>query len=210
MAGIRPLPTTAVALAVTVATAAAVIGAVGPAGASGARGAAETSTTRVVGAPAAHAAERAPAQAPTTRHAAPATQRSTDAPSLTGRGKLYRPGGDTIWFTFRARGLGPDGRGTFRFQHDDAWAEARVDCLVTGGPVASVTGVITKSSNPKAVRKRVGLSVLDQGRKDRLGYSWLLGGGPTKSVPRCLAIAPFETVERGNFSVHHYSPMPEA
>ncbi|MEU5240385.1 hypothetical protein ACH4UR_28515 [Streptomyces lydicus] len=45
--------------------------------------------------------------------------------------------------------------------------------------------------------------VRDDGRHDRLGYSWVGTDGPwaTKDLPPCVASAPFETLESGDFTV---------
>ncbi|MGK5640031.1 hypothetical protein ACSNOK_17190 [Streptomyces sp. URMC 126] len=150
----------------------------------------------------------------------PAVARAADEPSLTGTGKLARKPGDDVRFTFDAHGFLDKARGTFRVSHrfGPKWSvffSGRIDCLLTGGPSAVATGVVTESHVVDApglpkVRdlkgKRFGFTVLDGGRADRLGYSWALDGLPTKSVPKCLGSAPFETVEKGDYKVHHWMP----
>lgn len=132
-----------------------------------------------------------------------------EAAALTGSAKLARTLGDDITFTFDAH-LAAEHRmdpakatGTFRFSHyldgEGAWARGRIDCLVTGGKVAVATGVITASDLPGAKGKRVGFTVHDMGRHDRLGYSWASVGNPveTKNLPKCVSSAPFERVRSG-------------
>ncbi|MBC2876249.1 MULTISPECIES: hypothetical protein [Streptomyces] len=169
------------------------------------------------------------AMALTTGAASPATAdgpgrtaaaRTADEPSLTGTGKLARKPGDDVHFTFDAHGFLDKAHGTFQVSHryGPKWSAAfkgRVDCLVTGGPVAVATGVVTEShvtDAPGMPRigdlkgKRFGFTVLDQGRKDRLGYSWALDGLPRNSVPKCVGSAPFETLAKGDYKVHHWMP----
>ncbi|MFI9806784.1 Repetin [Streptomyces sp. NPDC052301] len=143
-----------------------------------------------------------------------------EAASLTGTAELYRSAGDDITFSFDAHLAAQDTRnprkamGTFRFSHylhgDGAWAEAKVDCLVTGGKVAVVSGVITDSDLPGAKGKRVGVTVHDLGRHDRLGYSWAGVGSPTDTadLPPCVSSAPFEKVKpgTGDFRVVPWNP----
>ncbi|NGO70402.1 hypothetical protein G5C65_19010 [Streptomyces sp. SB3404] len=104
--------------------------------------------------------------------------------------------------------------GTFRWSHyldgAGAWAKARVDCLVTGGKVAVVSGVITDSDLPGAKGRRVGVTVHDRGGHDRLGYSWAATGSPVddKHLAPCVSSAPFEKVRggTGNFRVVPWKP----
>jgi hypothetical protein len=143
-----------------------------------------------------------------------------EAAALTGSAKLYRPLGDDITFTFDAH-LAAEHRmdpakatGTFRFSHylngKGAWAEGRIDCLVTGGKVAVTTGIITDTDLPGAKGDRVGFTVHDMGRHDRLGYSWAAVGGPadTKNLPTCVSAPPFEKVKNGtgDFRVLPWKP----
>ncbi|MEU8921972.1 hypothetical protein AB0D10_13700 [Kitasatospora sp. NPDC048545] len=140
---------------------------------------------------------------------------------------------DEIWFTVNARaapytrrfpgtgaaeGLPTDAGGTVRFSHQVAAtgkvysAEARVDCLSTGGPVATLTAVVT-TSDVGNVGERIGLSVYQgTGHGDgRLGFSWGVAnmdvgadGKPYQPVVgTCMAPAPFAPVLRGGFTVHH-------
>ncbi|MFI9362082.1 hypothetical protein ACIG5E_13630 [Kitasatospora sp. NPDC053057] len=146
---------------------------------------------------------------------------------------------DEIWFTIDAEGapnthpvpgvpggLPTDARGTVHFSHrvvetgEVRQADAAVDCLSTGGPVATLTAVITKS-DAMTVGQRIGLSIYDaHGHgKDRLGFSWGVGnmdldkgGNPYQPVVgTCMAIAPFAPVTRGEFTVHPVElPTPSA
>ncbi|MFB8354220.1 Repetin [Streptomyces niveus] len=151
-----------------------------------------------------------------------AGDRSTEreAAALTGTAKLYRSLGDDITFTFDAHLAAEDtddpgkATGTFRFSHylngDGASAEVKVDCLVTGGKVAVVSGVITESDLEGAEGERVGVTVHDLGRKDRLGYSWASTGSPVDQgpLPKCVSSAPFEKVRAGtgDFTVLPWEP----
>ncbi|MGW3044162.1 hypothetical protein ACWC9T_29900 [Kitasatospora sp. NPDC001159] len=134
-----------------------------------------------------------------------------------------------IWFTIDAEGaphshplpnlptgLPTDAKGIVHFSHrtdsgDVREADATVDCLATGGPVATLTAVITKS-NGMPVGQRIGLSIYDaHGHgKDRLGFSWGVGNSAVDKdgnayqpvVGTCMALAPFAPVIRGGYTVH--------
>ncbi|MFF9488564.1 Repetin [Streptomyces sp. NPDC014676] len=132
-----------------------------------------------------------------------------EAAALTGTAKLDRLAGGEITFSFDAHLAAKDtdnpleATGTFEWSHytdgHGAWAKAKVNCLVTGGKVAVVSGVITDSDLPGAKGKQVGITVHDLGRHDRLGYSWAATGTPveTGDMPKCVSSAPFEKVEQG-------------
>lgn len=141
-----------------------------------------------------------------------------EAAALTGTAKLYRPAGDDITFTFDAHLAAEDNMdpekayGTFRFKHvfpdgTSGWAEGKVDCLLTGGPVAVVTGVITATDQANK-GKRVGISVHDRGKNDRLGYSWIGRDAEKHSLPKCMSSAPFEKTKAGSgdFKVLPWQP----
>ncbi|MQS11354.1 hypothetical protein F7Q99_03365 [Streptomyces kaniharaensis] len=154
--------------------------------------------------------------------------------SVSGTGRIsyaFSPS-DEIWFTVDAQaapfthpfpgvdklehGLPTDARGTVRWSHRDAStgtvyrAEAAVDCLVTGGPVATLTAVVT-TSDIGNVGERIGLSIYDGHGRSRLGFSWGIGnldvdaaGRPRPAVTgTCMAPAPFAPVVNGGFTVHH-------
>ncbi|WP_217254622.1 Repetin [Streptomyces sp. AC602_WCS936] len=143
-----------------------------------------------------------------------------EAAALTGTAKLYRSAGDDITFTFDAHLAARHNddplkaTGTFEFSHYlNGWgarAKAEVDCLVTGGDVAVVSGVITDSDLPGAEGRRVGVTVHDRGHHDRLGYSWAATGSPAEGgeLPRCVSSAPFEKVAKGtgDFTVVPWQP----
>ncbi|MFD9910273.1 Repetin [Streptomyces sp. NPDC059063] len=168
------------------------------------------------------------------RHAAAAEAEPREAAALTGKAKLFRKTTEDVTFTFDAHLAAknvkrPDkATGTFKFVHLDkpggkgGWAKGRIDCLVTGGKVASATGIITETSDGRmkgAKGGRVGFSVHDlgKGKQDRLGYSWAASptGGPdgTKNLTKCNSAAPFEKVRKGtgDFQVTPWKPpYPEA
>ncbi|MER6980056.1 Repetin [Streptomyces carpinensis] len=145
-------------------------------------------------------------------------QRQREAAALTGTAKLYRPLGDDITFSFDAHLAAKDNMhpekayGTFAFSHylngRGGWARGRVDCLMTGGSTAVMTGVVTGSDTPYKGR-RVGITVTDDGKHDRLGYSWLSQDTEHLTVPRCLSTGPFETVKKGSgdFKVLPWHPV---
>ncbi|WP_329126778.1 hypothetical protein OG727_01630 [Streptomyces caniferus] len=152
-----------------------------------------------------------------------AVRQGAGEPSLTGSGKLARQPGDDVRFRLDAHGFADGARGTFFVSHHlgkdwGGYAKGRIDCLLTGGPVAVATGVVTESHFKNAPGlpkigdlqgKRFGFTVLDGGKEDRLGYSWAMDGLPKNSVGRCLGSAPFETLEKGGFTVHHWMPPRE-
>jgi len=144
-----------------------------------------------------------------------------EAAALTGTATLYRSAGDDITFAFDVHLAAVDNgdprkaTGTFRFAHhaDDfgGRAEARADCLMTGGSVAVVTGVVTDTDVPGVLGTRIGVTVHDLPSGDRLGYSWALDGSPahqTAHLPLCLGSAPFERVraDTGDFVVLPWRP----
>jgi hypothetical protein len=144
----------------------------------------------------------------------------TRSASVTGSAQIrYHPApDDDIRFHFDAHaapftrpipeapsGLPTDARGTVRFSHvidgTTYHAEAEVDCLLTGGPVATLTAIITSTSHGHLPDgQRLGFSVLD-GNHDRMGFSWGLVDG--RELRPCLAPAPFAETVRGGFTVRH-------
>ncbi|MFJ9417388.1 hypothetical protein ACIRPT_24860 [Streptomyces sp. NPDC101227] len=154
------------------------------------------------------------------RTGAQAVRHTVDEPLLKGSGKLERDAGDNAHLTVDAHGFAGNARGTFYVSHHvgakwGGYFKGRIDCLLTGGPVAVVTGVVSESHFTDAPGmphvgdlkgKRLGFTVLDDGKKDRLGYSWAIDGLPKKSVGKCESSAPFETLEKGDFTVHHWMP----
>ncbi|MVO87472.1 Repetin [Streptomyces sp. p1417] len=172
-----------------------------------------------------HAEERTGRQQ--TQHRTQHWNEHREAAALTGSAKLFRKTTEDVTFTFDAHlaarhNADPaKATGTFSFVHLDkpggkgGWAKGRIDCLLTGGKVASATGVITKTNIKEIRGSRVGFSVNDQGGNDRLGYSWGATGGPdgTKKLTKCNSAAPFEKVRKGtgDFRVTPWNPpYPEA
>ncbi|MEV2253634.1 Repetin [Streptomyces sp. NPDC050147] len=148
-------------------------------------------------------------------HEASSKTQAREAAALTGSAKLYRKTTEDVTFTFDAHLAAENNKrpdkatGTFKFVHLDkpggkgGWAKGRIDCLATGGKVATATGIITETSPDAMMRStkggRVGFSVHDQGKHDRVGYSWAATGGPdgTKKLSKCNSAAPFEKVKNG-------------
>ncbi|GAA3131530.1 hypothetical protein GCM10010449_60700 [Streptomyces rectiviolaceus] len=134
-----------------------------------------------------------------------------EAAALTGSAKMYRKTTEDVTFTFDAHlaaknnGDPSKATGTFHFVHLDkpggegGWAKGRIDCLMTGGKVATATGIITDTNLKEIKGGRVGFTVHDQGKQDRVGYSWAAVGGPdgTKKLPKCTSSAPHEKVKKG-------------
>ncbi|MFJ7178786.1 Repetin [Streptomyces massasporeus] len=159
-------------------------------------------------------------EVPRQRATASDAPRQREAAALTGTAKLHRSAGDDITFSFDAHLAAEDkadpskATGTFAFSHylngEGARAAVKVDCLLTGGKVAVVSGVVTDSDLPGAQGKRVGVTVHDLGRHDRLGYSWASTGSPVdaKELPTCVSSAPFEKVAMGtgDFTVVPWQP----
>ncbi|SHG02776.1 hypothetical protein [Streptoalloteichus hindustanus] len=131
-----------------------------------------------------------------------------------GGGKLHWPGFENhpVRFEINAHGNPATSRGTFRVTHHlpdgtlFAQFDGEVDCLMTGGNTAVTTGVIKRATVPglppnvQLVGKRVGFTVQDNGRADRVGWSWATNGFE-ESVPRCSGPAPFYKVEQGGYVV---------
>ena len=77
-----------------------------------------------------------------------------------------------------------------------------VDCLIEGADVAVVSGTITRGSASlpgDEIGHRVGITVADHGRRDHLGWSWLVM--QFHDAPPCTSTAPFFPVDVGNFRV---------
>jgi len=156
----------------------------------------------------------------TARSRTTAHPQAREAAALTGSAKMYRKTTEDVTFTFDAHLAAADnGRpdkatGTFEFVHLDkpggkgGWAKGRIDCLVTGGKVATATGIVTETSPGAQMRSikggRVGFSVHDLGKHDRVGYSWAATGGPdgTKKLSKCNSSAPYEKVRKGTGDFH--------
>ncbi|RSN26950.1 hypothetical protein DMC61_26210 [Amycolatopsis sp. WAC 04169] len=131
-------------------------------------------------------------------------------PSLVGSAKMLRKDGQDVRFAFDAHGLFPESKGTFRVSHVgggfSAYFKGRIDCLVVGGPVAVVTGIVEDTDVPGLKDRRVGMTVYDNGKRDRLGYSWGPDPEHKQIVPPCLSSATFERVESGDFKAVEWFP----
>ncbi|MFJ3902493.1 Repetin [Streptomyces sp. NPDC090025] len=142
-----------------------------------------------------------------------------EAAALTGTAKLYRPAGDDITFSFDAHLAAKDNMnpqaatGTFWFSHyrdgKGGKAAVKVDCLVTGGKVAVVTGRVTETDVKEFEGARVGVSVHDLGGRDRLGYSWMTQDPDKGDVPPCQTAPPFEKVKAGTGDFRVLPWLPE-
>jgi hypothetical protein len=82
------------------------------------------------------------------------------------------------------------------------WYELTVDCLMTGGRTATVTGRITEAApaGQAYLGRRIGFSVADLGRWDQVGFT---GVTPVEEpeLTRCMAPGTFFTVQSGDFTV---------
>ncbi|MEV7195729.1 Repetin [Streptomyces sp. NPDC093510] len=140
-----------------------------------------------------------------------------EAAALTGSAKMYRKTAEDVTFTFDAHLAAEDikdpskATGTFRFVHlekpggEGGWAKGRIDCLMTGGKVATATGVITDTNFEEIKGKRVGFTVDDRGGQDRVGYSWAAYGatqGQPDTLAKCASSAPYEKVRKGTGDFH--------
>jgi hypothetical protein len=121
-------------------------------------------------------------------------------------------------------GLPTDATGTVVVTHraaDSAWTVrfvATVDCLVTAPGIAGFTAVVTEGDGPAAqmVGQRLGFSVSDQGRHDRVGFSWAVVNADQDSAGTwgegrtgtCMAPAPFAPVVSGDYTVRHAELLP--
>ncbi|WP_433331047.1 hypothetical protein [Spirillospora sp. CA-294931] len=83
-----------------------------------------------------------------------------------------------------------------------SWADVRIDCLTSGGPTATVTGVVEKAAGGLAHlaenRTRIGLSFYVHGKKSRVGIIWGSKPGETP-LPKCTAPAATFPVVKGGF-----------
>ncbi len=120
--------------------------------------------------------------------------------------------GDTVSFRFHATANEAtpwDATGVFSVTHvrPDGTVLAdfggTVDCLMQGADVAVFTGTITRGGAAgipgEEVGHRVGLTVADHGRRDHLGWSWLVL--QFQDALPCTSTAPFFPITAGNFRV---------
>ncbi|MEV6521690.1 hypothetical protein AB0M43_07125 [Longispora sp. NPDC051575] len=136
--------------------------------------------------------------------AAPAVATGPREPRLSGTVRLKTSTTAEIDFTIDARGVDEAARGTFMIHHkegdSDVTSRGEVVCLQVGGPVAVMTGRTTWASDPRVpIGGRIGITVYDHGRHDRLGASWQLGHGG--DIPSCMGMAPQAEIASGNFTV---------
>ncbi|MEU8782201.1 hypothetical protein [Streptomyces sp. NPDC048637] len=122
------------------------------------------------------------------------------------------------------QGMPTDARGTVTISHwspekkQGRRAEAAVDCLATGGDMATLSAVVTKSEDPAEIGERLGFSVRSGGPgTGRFGFSWAVsnvdvvdGKAVFPHVGTCMAPAPFASVTKGGFKVTHAElpPLP--
>ncbi|WP_433328037.1 hypothetical protein [Spirillospora sp. CA-294931] len=116
----------------------------------------------------------------------------------------YDPNGASTplksWGTFRIYHAMTDANGT-----QSNWGEMQVDCLTTGGPTATVTGIMVKAApggpwEPYVAKKaRMGVSFYVAGKgagPSRLGLAGLPEGG---DLTRCMAPAADAPVIKGGY-----------
>jgi hypothetical protein len=111
-----------------------------------------------------------------------------------------------------------DAHGTVTFDHHmlqgpdagkDFYGHIDVDYLMTGGPVAVVSGIVREGVSGAPAGSRVSLSVYASPkghRFDRVGFSW--GVVDPRCVPIGLAPAPFAPVVRFNGFLGGYTVTP--
>ncbi|MFF4159004.1 hypothetical protein [Streptomyces sp. NPDC001678] len=192
-------------------------------------------TSRTIALLAIVAALTAPAAVPAVA-ASPAggEPRITSTSSLTGWGRMDYPApGNDIRVTVDARAFyGPGhlpvrSEGTFRISHrtdavngqpaSDHWGEFAVDCLTTGGPVATVTGRLVRTDPGGPWEKagylkrhiRMGVSFYvagENGGRSRIGLS---GGTEKGELPlkKCMAPAPDAAVVAGGYTLKDRTPV---
>lgn len=157
----------------------------------------------------------------------------TSTSSLTGWGRMdYPVPGNDIRVTVDARSsYGPGhlpvrSESTFRIRHrtdaadgrpaSDHWGEFAVDCLTTGGPVATVTGRLVRTDPGGPWEKagylkrhiRMGVSfyvAAGNGGPSRIGLS---GGAEKGELPlkKCMAPAPDAAVVAGGYTLKDRTP----
>lgn len=153
------------------------------------RAAAVLALVAAVAAPVAVAAP-APAPAP----GAPVTQGVSRTVSLKGAARLgYEVGTEEVRVTVDAHGTYEHGslptgaRGTFRVSHvidgRDYWGDFEVDCLTTGGPTATVTGRLVRTSPGHPWNEAFEPHT-------RMGLSFYVPGNSANGKPRVGLAAP--------------------
>ncbi|GAA3040386.1 hypothetical protein GCM10020000_18620 [Streptomyces olivoverticillatus] len=118
--------------------------------------------------------------------------------------------------------------GTFRISHrtdamngqpaSENWGEFTVDCLTTGGPVATVTGTLVRTTPGGPWEKagylkrhiRMGVSVYVAKQERRAEPDRAVRGGAEKGelpLKKCMAPAPGATVVAGGYSLTDRGPL---
>lgn len=160
------------------------------------------------------------AQAADTAQSPNSAKRATGITSVhgSGGGELQFSGfeGDQVNFDIRGHTTDADSpvsvKGTFAVTHERpdgtlfAEMSGSLDCMWVAGDVAVATGVIEEYDMPglpelEPAGRRVGFTIDDGGRHDRIGWSWAVTGFEGDVSP-CMSTAPFFEVERGWFAVH--------
>ncbi|MFF5208901.1 hypothetical protein [Streptosporangium sp. NPDC000396] len=194
-------------------------------------------TTTVTGASVAVAAPAAPAVEPAapavTTAPAESTPTATTTSSIKGWARMYfpAPGNDVqitvdahSEFTQESPSIPTRSWGTFRIYHgvdepgkphQENWGELEVDCLTTGGPTATVTGILVRTTPggpwedlvKRRVRMGVSFYVAGKGAgPSRIGLS----GATLKGEPpltRCMAPAPDAPVTKGGYTLKDKRPL---
>ncbi len=113
----------------------------------------------------------------------PTGHRPTE-PSLVGSAQLLRLDGQDVRFQFDVHGFATDAKGMFGFSHragdQYGWAKLEADCLITGGPVAVVTGFITETNLPELKGKRKACRSTTTG-----GTTGSVTAGPSRTTWTC-------------------------
>ena len=164
-------------------------------------------------------ADAKPVAAPTAARSAAGPGSAPDVKPITvdgtGGGTLQfvRFEGDTV--SFRVHASAPattpwTAQGSFDVTHvrPDGTVLAdfsvTVDCLMSGADVAVVSGTITRGGAPglpgDELGRHVGITIVDHGHRDHLGWSWYVMGFEKDTLP-CTSIAPSFPTTTGNFRV---------
>ncbi|MFD1937600.1 MULTISPECIES: hypothetical protein [Nonomuraea] len=169
--------------------------------------------------------------------AAAAPTRSASAPTTTaaikGWARMYFPApGNDVQVTVDAHGEYTSASpafptrawGTFRIYHAVQepgkprlvnWGEVKVDCLTTGGPIATVTGTLVRATPggpwEDLVKRRIRMGVSFYVARKGAGPSRIgLAGATAKGEPlltRCMAPAPDAPVTKGGYTLTEKGPL---
>lgn len=104
--------------------------------------------------------------------------------------------------------IGGAAHGTVKYFHPDGkggglWGTVKVDYVMTGGPVAVVSGTVAKGPEDKGTRKSFSVYSDPRGHKyDRMGFSW--GALDDRCTQQDSAPAPFNSYASGKgYTVKH-------